>query len=103
MSDNRVDLVFEIFEGGLVEIERISLIAYIQTANCEVFLRQNKPVSLFYGDTFIEDGIEFDKQVLSDFYKSRGYVDFRVNSVNAEFTGTRRYFLTQLEGVNILK
>ncbi|MFC3118068.1 POTRA domain-containing protein [Jhaorihella thermophila] len=37
-------------------------------------------------DTLIEDRIAFDKQVLRDFYLSRGYVDFRVNSANVEFT-----------------
>ena len=46
-------------------------------------------------DTFVEDRIEFDKQLLSDFYKSRGFVDFRVNSVNAQFSEERDgYFIT---------
>ena len=45
-------------------------------------------------DTFVEERIEFDKKVLTDFYTSRGFVDFRVNSVNAELTEERDgYFL----------
>ena len=99
-SDNRVDLIFEIFEGGLVEIERIGFVgnrAYtdrklrgvLQTKQAG-FLR-----TFIQRDTFVEDRLEFDKQVLTDFYKSRGYVDFRVNSVNAEFSQERDgYFIT---------
>ena len=45
-------------------------------------------------DTFVEERIEFDKKALTDFYTSRGFVDFRVNSVNAELTEERDgYFL----------
>ena len=99
-SDNRVDLVFEIFEGGLVEIERIGFVGnrvytdrklrgVLQTKQAG-FLR-----SFIQRDTFVDDRVEFDKQVLSDFYKSRGFVDFRINSVNAEFSQERDgYFIT---------
>ena len=45
-------------------------------------------------DTFVEERIEFDKKALTDFYTSRGFVDFLVNSVNAERTEERDgYFL----------
>ncbi|MGB1752249.1 MAG: outer membrane protein assembly factor BamA, partial [Paracoccaceae bacterium] len=100
LSDNRVDLVFEIFEGGLVEIERISFVgnrAYSDRKLRSVL--ESKQAGLLrtfiQRDTFVEDRIEFDKQVLSDFYKSRGYADFRINSVNAEISQERdAYFIT---------
>ena len=90
-SDNRVDLVFEIGEAAPVEVERISFIGnqvfsdsrlrrVLQTKQANV-LR-----NFIRADTLIEDRIEFDKQVLRDFYMSRGYIDFRINSVNAELT-----------------
>lgn len=96
-SENRVDLVFEIAEGDTVEVERISFVgnrAYsdrrlrrvLQTKEAN-FLR-----AFLRSDTLIEDRIEFDKQVLTDFYLSRGYVDFRVNSANAELTRERDAF-----------
>ena len=98
-SDNRVDLIFEIFEGDNVEIERISFTgnrAYSDRRLRRVL--ETKQAGLFRAfirsDTFVEDRIEFDKQVLRDFYLSRGYVDFRVNSANAELTEERDgYFL----------
>jgi outer membrane protein insertion porin family len=40
-------------------------------------------------DTFQAERIEFDKQVLRDFYFSRGYVDMKINSVNAQLTEER--------------
>lgn len=90
-SDNRVDLVFEISEGDTIEIERVSFVGnrafsdrrlrqVLQTKQAN-FLR-----AFLRSDTLIEDRIAFDKQVLRDFYLSRGYVDFRVNSANVEFT-----------------
>jgi len=99
-SDNRVDLVFEIFEGGLVEIERIGFVG--NRAYSDYRLRrvlETKQAGLLRAlikrDTLVEDRIEFDKQVLTDFYQSRGYVDFRITAVNAELTRERDgYFIT---------
>lgn len=99
-SDNRVDLVFEIFEGGLVEIERIGFVGNrVYTDRKLRGVLQSKQAgflrSFIQRDTFVDDRVEFDKQVLSDFYKSRGFVDFRINSVNAEFSQERDgYFIT---------
>ncbi|MDW3116611.1 MAG: POTRA domain-containing protein [Roseovarius pacificus] len=51
--------------------------------------------ALIEKDTFVEDRIQFDKQVLTDFYNSRGYVDFRVTGTNAELARERDgYFVT---------
>ena len=99
-SENRVDLIFEIFEGGSIEIERLSF-----TGNRNFSDRRLRRVldtkqagllrAFIRADTFVPDRIEFDKQVLRDFYLSRGYIDFRVNSVNAELTEERdAYFVT---------
>lgn len=98
-SDNRVDLVFEIFEGDNIEIERLSFIG--NRAYSDRRLRRvldTKQAGLFRAfvraDLLVADRIEFDKQLLRDFYLSRGYIDFRTNSVNAELTEERdAYFL----------
>ncbi|WP_292293336.1 outer membrane protein assembly factor BamA [Marivita sp.] len=99
-SDNRIDLVFEVFEGGVSEVERIGF------AGNRVFsdrrlrrVLETKQAGLFralvQSDTFIEDRIDFDRQVLRDFYQSRGYVDFRTTGVNAELSNERdAYFIT---------
>ncbi|MEP5155115.1 outer membrane protein assembly factor BamA [Planktotalea sp.] len=99
-SDNRVDLVFEIFEGGLTEIERVGFVGNKVYSDGRLRrVLETKQAGLLRAfvkkDTFVPDRIEFDKQVLSDFYFSRGYVDFRTTGVNAELARERDgYFLT---------
>lgn len=96
-SDNRVDLVFEIFEGDVVEVERISFVGNRVYSDRRLRrVLETKQAGLFRAliksDTLVEDRIEFDKQVLSDFYNSRGYVDFRTLSTNAQLTEERDGF-----------
>jgi outer membrane protein insertion porin family len=99
-SDNRADLVFEIFEGGITEIERLGFVGNQQFSDRRLRqVLQTKQAgllrALFRSDTLVVDRIEFDKQVLRDFYLSRGYVDFRTTGVNAELSRERdSYFLT---------
>lgn len=99
-SDNRVDLVFEILEGGVVEVERISFVGNEKYSDRRLRRTlETKQAGLFRAiirrDNFVEDRVAFDKQVLVDFYQSRGYVDVRVNAVNAELTEERDgYFLS---------
>ena len=93
-SDNRVDLVFEISEGRVVENERISFVGnrafsdrrlrrVIDTKQAG-FLR-----AIIGRDTFVPERIAFDRQLLTDFYRSRGYVDFEVLDVTTEFSRER--------------
>ncbi|WP_372572848.1 outer membrane protein assembly factor BamA [Ruegeria jejuensis] len=100
-NDNRVDLVFEIAEGDTIEVERISFVGnrnYSDRRLRRVLETKQAGLlrTLIQADTFIADRIEFDKQVLRDFYLSRGYVDFRVNSSNVEFTRERDAFFLVL-------
>ncbi|WP_299961816.1 outer membrane protein assembly factor BamA [uncultured Roseobacter sp.] len=98
-SDNRVDLVFEIFEGDNIEIERLSFVgnrAYSDRRLRRVLETKQAGLlrALVRSDSLVEDRIDFDRQLLTDFYQSRGYVDFRINSVNAQLTEERDgYFL----------
>ena len=99
-SDNRVDVVFEIFEGGLTEIERIGIVGNKVFSDRRLRrvldTKQAGFLRLFVRrDTFLTDRIEFDKRLLTDFYNARGYIDFQVNDVNAELTEENNaYFVT---------
>ncbi len=99
-SDNRVDLVFEIFEGGVIEIERIGIVgneAYSDRRLRRVLSTKQAGLlrAIIRSDIFVEDRIQFDRQLLNDFYQSRGYVDFRITAVNAELSQERdAYFVT---------
>ncbi len=96
-DQNRVDLVFEIFEGDNVEIERLSFVGnrkysdrrlrrVLGTKQAGFFRR------LVKRDTFREGQVDVDKQLLRDFYLSRGYVDMRTTAVNGELTEERDGF-----------
>lgn len=96
-SGNRVDVVFEITEGRVVEIERISFVGNRSFSDRRLRrVLESKQTgalrALVSRDTFIEDRLEFDKAVLRDFYLSRGYVDFQINSVATEFSRERNGF-----------
>jgi len=99
-NDNRVDLVYEVFEGGAIEVERIGFSgnrAYSDRRLRRVVQSKQAGLlrALFSNDTFVEDRVSFDRQLLTDFYNSRGYVDFRVTGVNAELARERdAYFIT---------
>ncbi len=96
-SNNRVDLVFEVSEGRVVEIERLSFIgnrSYSDRRLRRVLETKQAGIlrALIRADTFVADRLEFDKQVLRDFYLSRGYVDFQVLSATSEFSRDRNGF-----------
>ncbi|MGL6210616.1 MAG: POTRA domain-containing protein, partial [Paracoccaceae bacterium] len=93
-SDNRVDLVFEIQEGRAVEIERLSFVG--NRAFSDRRLRQvleTKQAGLLRTfirrDSFAAERLEIDKQMLRDFYASRGYVDFEILDASAELSRER--------------
>lgn len=93
-SDNRVDLVFEITEGRVVENERISFVG--NKAFTDRRLRQVLETkqagflrNLIQRDTYVAERLELDKKVLSDFYLSRGFIDFQVLDASAELSRER--------------
>ena len=93
-DENRVDLVFEVTEGRVVETERISFVGnrdftdrrlrrVLESTQAGIF-RQ-----LIGSDTFVADRVSFDQQLLTDFYRERGYIDFTVQSVTSELARER--------------
>ncbi|WP_295044645.1 outer membrane protein assembly factor BamA [uncultured Paracoccus sp.] len=96
-SDNRVDLVFEVREGNVTEIERIGF-----TGNRAFTDRRLRNVldtkqagilrTFIRRDTFAPERLQLDEQLLTDFYRSRGYADFRVQAVAPEIARERDAF-----------
>jgi outer membrane protein insertion porin family len=93
-SDNRVDLVFEITEGRVVEIERLSFVG--NKAFSDRRLRQVLETkqagflrNLIQRDSFVAERLELDRKVLTDFYLSRGYIDFQILDASAEISRER--------------
>jgi outer membrane protein insertion porin family len=98
LSNNRVDLVFEVVESGLTEVERISFVGnrtYSEGRLRRVLETKQAGLlrSVITRDTFAADRIAVDRRVLTDFYQSRGYVDFRVQNVDVALTRERDAYL----------
>jgi outer membrane protein insertion porin family len=97
LSDNRVDLVFEISEGRVTEVEKVTfngnrnfsdfrLRGVIATKQAGLFRR------LIKSDTYIEDKLNYDKSLLQDFYINKGFIDFEVKT-SVELTRSKDAFL----------
>ncbi|MDB3882282.1 outer membrane protein assembly factor BamA [Amylibacter sp.] len=85
LSDNRVDLIFEISEGRITEVEKISftgnrafsdfrLKGVIATKQAGIFRR------LIKSDTYVEEKLDYDVESLQNFYINKGYIDFEVKT-----------------------
>lgn len=95
--DNRVDLVFEVREGGVSEVQSIDFSgnrAFSDARLRRVLASKQAGILrfLFQSDNYVEDRLEFDKQLITDFYRSRGYADFQVLSATTEFSRERDGF-----------
>jgi outer membrane protein insertion porin family len=93
-SDNRVDLVYEITEGRVVEIERLSFVgnkAFTDRRLRQVLETKQAGLlrNLIQRDTYVAERLELDRKVLTDFYLSRGYIDFQVLDASAEVSRER--------------
>jgi outer membrane protein insertion porin family len=97
LSDNRVDLVFEITEGRITEVEKITftgnrafsdfrLKSVIATKQAGIFRRFIK------SDTFVKDKLDYDIDRLQNFYVNKGFIDFEVQS-SVELTREKDAFL----------
>lgn len=96
-TDNRVDLVFEIAEGRVTDISRISFVGnkrfsdsrlrrVLETSQSGVFS------ILSSTDTFDRDRVTLDRELLRQFYLERGHVDFNIRSVVSELSPDREGF-----------
>jgi outer membrane protein insertion porin family len=99
LDQNRVDLVFEIFEGDKSKVRSINIIGndHFNDARLrkEMYTRQaGGLLGLFKSnDSYDPDRLAADQQKLRAFYLTEGYADFRVVSALAELTPDRRDFV----------
>ena len=85
LSNNRVDLIFEIYEGKVVEIEKINFVGNRKFSDRRLRRVLNTKQAgllrkIILRDTLIEEKISLDKRLLVDFYRSRGFADFKITT-----------------------
>lgn len=97
LKDNRVNVVYEVTEGHPTWISDIKFEGNKKfndrTLRDEILSREHawwRFMTQF--DTFDEDRIQYDGQMLRQFYLRNGYVDFNVKNINGKFTPDREYY-----------
>ena len=98
LSENRVDLVFEINEGPSTGVRSISFVGNRQfsdsTLRGSIETKESRWYRFFStSDTYDPDRLTYDRELLRKFYLSEGYADFRVISAVAELTPDRDGFV----------
>lgn len=97
LAQNRVDLIFEIDEGPLTGVRRISFVGNKRFGDGELRDAIQTRESAWWriltsDDTYDPDRLTFDRELLRKYYLGRGYADFRVISAVAELTRDRKDF-----------
>ncbi len=97
LDNNRVNVVYEITEGHPTYISEIDFSGNKKFSNRtlrgEILSREHawwRIMSQF--DVFDEDRIQYDAQMLRQFYLRNGYADANITSINGRFTPTREYY-----------
>lgn len=102
LDNNRVNVVYEITEGHPTYISNIDFSGNKhfsdRTLRGEILSREHawwRFMTQF--DVFDEDRIQYDAQMLRQFYLRNGYVDANVVNTTGKFTETREYYSVNFE------
>ena len=99
LSQNRVDIVFEIDEGPKSKVRQINIIGNEQFSDGELkgemVTKETGGLLAFLSSntSYDPDRLAFDQQNLRTFYLTEGYADFRVVSAVAELTPDKEDFI----------
>lgn len=97
LDQNRVDLVFSIVEGPVTGVRAINFIGNEiysdRRLRSEVVTRQSRWWRFFSANDNYDPGrLEYDRELLRQFYQNNGYYDFRVVSAVADLTPDQEDF-----------
>jgi len=98
LDQNRVDLVFEIEEGPRTGVRRVNFVGNRTYSDGTLREKIQTKESRWYrfltsDDSYDPDRVAYDRELLSRFYLSEGYADFRVASAVAELTPDQEEFI----------
>ncbi|MBI1338715.1 outer membrane protein assembly factor BamA [bacterium] len=97
LPQNRVDLIFEIDEGPTTGVRSINFIGNEAFSDrrlrSEIVTRQSRWWRFFDSNDNYDPGrVEYDRDLIRQFYMNEGYADFRVTSAVAELTPDQKDF-----------
>ncbi len=97
LEQNRVDLIFTVSEGPTTGVKSINFIgnaAFSDTALRKAVVTEQSKWWKFLtsNDNYDPDRLDYDRELLRQWYTNRGYADFRVVSGVAELTPDQKDF-----------
>lgn len=98
LPQNRVDVVYEIDEGPRTGVRAVNFIGNESFSDAELRGAILTAPSRWWNilesnDNYDPDRLEYDRQLLDEFYKKNGYADFSSLSAVAELTPDREAFI----------
>ena len=100
LPQNRADLVFEITEGPLTRVERVSFVGnkFESDSNLRSIVRSKQTRWYRFwsnDDTYDPDRLALDRELLRRHYLAKGFANFRVESAIGELTPDgKAFFIT---------
>lgn len=100
LDDNRVDLVYEIEEGPEALVRDIRFIGNEQFTSSQLRDAVMTEETAWYkflssSDTYDQDRLQYDQELLRRFYLKQGYADFKIKSAVAELNPAKdSFFIT---------
>lgn len=109
-DQNRIDLVYEISEGPVAKIEKITFIGnnHFSSSELEGVIRSEENAwyqFLSESDKYDPDRLLFDQELLRRYYTAQGFADFQVKSAHAELSPNKDEFYVTFvldEGIQYL-
>lgn len=97
LPQNRVDLIFKIEEGPQAKIEKILFVGHKafseRRLRSEISSRETHwYLFLSSSDQYNPSRIEYDRELLTRFYQSKGYADFKIISVITTVSEDKKSF-----------
>jgi outer membrane protein insertion porin family len=97
LDQNRVDLIFKVDEGPVTHVRNINFIGNDAFSDGDlrgaIRTEQSHWWKFFSNnDNYDPDRIEYDRELLRQYYSNRGYADFRIVSAVAELTPDQKSF-----------
>ncbi len=98
LSGNRINLVYEIFEGSEAKIKKINFVGnkkFSDSALKDVIYSEETRWYKFWGgsDKFDQDRLNYDQDILKKYYFDNGYIDFRILSTSSQLVSSTKDFI----------
>ena len=100
LPQNRVNLIYKIEEGPIAKIAKIKFVGNNSFSNRRLESELSSKETHWYyflsnSDKFNPSRIEYDRELLTRFYQSRGFADFKIISIITNISSRKeRFYIT---------